>query len=178
MNMLSAICIMVLCLLGILLVCLAAVWREKLFPGKAYDERQERSQGRAYRLSFYIGLMYYGFVTMLLMNQQKLGQTIDLYLLVLGGILLQIAVYRIYCMVTQSFMRTHQKPMGAILFDLIMGIVAIGCYRISAKHNLLEEMGYPASFEWIFLILAVMFMFFVVFWMGQFLWQRLRRGKE
>lgn len=178
MSITSAICVMVLCLLGIFLLCLAAVWLEKHLPGKSHDERQEQSQGRAYRLSFGIGLVYYGFVTALLMAQQKLGLTIEPYLLVFGGILLQVVVYRIYCMITQSFMRIFQKPAGAILFDLIMGIVAIGCYRISAKHNLLEEMGYPASYEWIFLVLGVMFMFFAVCWLGQFLWQRLRGERE
>lgn len=178
MSVASAVVTLFLCMTGIFLLCLGAVWLEKRFSGKSHDERQERSRDRAYRLSFGIGLIYYSFVTVLLMAQQKQGQTIEPYLLVFGGILLQITVFRIYCMITQSFMRIFQKPAGAILFDLIMGIVAIGCYRISAKHNLLEEMGYPASFEWIFLILAVMFFFFALCWLGQLLWQRLRGERE
>ena len=178
MSVVSAIGVLFLVFLAIILLCLTVIWLEKRFPGKSHDERQDRSQGRACRLSFYIGLLYYGFVTMLLMALQRQGKTIEPYLLVFGGILLQVAVYRIFCMITQSFMRTYQKPMGAILFDMIMGTVAILCYRISAKHNLLEEMGYPASFEWIFLILAVMFMFFVVCWVFQLLWQRLRDERE
>lgn len=178
MTLTSVICAVLLILLGIVLLCLATVWLEKHLPGKSHDERQEQSQGRAYRLSFGIGLIYFGFVTALLMAQQKMGQIIEPYLLVFGGILLQVTVFRIYCMITQSFMCTFQKPIGAILFDLIMGIVTIGCYRISEKHNLLEEMGYPASYEWIFLVLGVMFLFFTVCWLGQFLWQRLRGERE
>lgn len=170
--------LIVLALGFIFLLCLAVVWLEKRFPGKSHDERQEQSRGRACRLSFGVGLLYYGFVTVLLMAQQKLGQTIEPYLLVFGGIILQASVYHIHCMITSAFMKLSQKPGGMAVFYLVMGTIASLIYRVSAGFGLLEDMGYPTSFEWVFLGLAVMSFFLAFCWLGQVIHQQLCREKE
>lgn len=38
-------------LILLVLVCLGAVWLERRFPGKRFDERQKIARGNAYRLS-------------------------------------------------------------------------------------------------------------------------------
>ena len=50
-------------LLGILAllvaVCLGVVWLERRFPGKKFDERQKIARGNAYRLSSWVGNVYF-----------------------------------------------------------------------------------------------------------------------
>ena len=105
----------VLLLLGILAllvaVCLGAVWLERRFPGKRYDERQMAARGRAWRFSGIVGTVYYLLVFAYFLRCDSRGSfEIAPYLLMCGGIAISSLSFQIYCLLTHASLPLGDKP--------------------------------------------------------------------
>ena len=107
-------------LAAVIVLCLAAVWMEKKYQTKEFDERQKVFRGRAYRLSFWTGIIYYAGVVVVLIHQVDGEKTVEPYLLVVMGLLLQAMVMHTYGILTHSALPLSQKSLtmaGAYLFS-------------------------------------------------------------
>ena len=117
----------ILCLLAILLalvlLCAAVIFLERKFPSKKFDERQKAARGSAYRLSFLVGTVYYLVVLAVLLRQEHGPQTVAPYLLVFGGLELQVMVTHIYCILTHAAMPLSEKPGAAVAGYLFCGLL-------------------------------------------------------
>ncbi len=105
---------MLLWLLGglamIVLVCIGVLWVEKKFPGKLYDERQKAARGNAYRLGFFLGLLWW-FLGALLWD--ALGDWLILYFFL--GLEVQALAFHVYCLLTHAALPMSEKPWTPIL---------------------------------------------------------------
>jgi len=96
-------------LAGIVLLCLGVIYLEKKMPVKNFDERQKQAHGRAYRISYWVGLVYYLIAMLVCVNQVGKEKTIEPYLLFLFGIMLQLTVDATYRMMTNCDLPLYQK---------------------------------------------------------------------
>ena len=99
----------------VIVLCAAAVWIEKKFPGKEYDERQKAARGRGYRLSFWVGFAYFVGVALVLLQQVDGEKTVEPYLLVFIGLMLQGVVEHTYCLFTHSALPLSQNRVATVL---------------------------------------------------------------
>jgi len=99
-------------LLAVVGVCFLAKWLEKTFPGKKFDEMQTISRLKGYRLAFLVGFVYYLATVPILTGQVDGEKTIEPYLLVTGGFLLQAMVAYTYNLITHAAMPLGENPLG------------------------------------------------------------------
>ena len=118
MPVIFAVGIIILVLASIVLLCFGAVWLEKRYPVQEYDERQKAARGRAYRLSTITGLVYYTCVAFVLIFQVDGKKTIEPFLLVVMGIILQGLVLHTYSILSHAALPLSGKPVATILSSL------------------------------------------------------------
>lgn len=151
-----------LILLAIVLLCLAAVWIEKMFPGKQYDERQVLSRSKAHRLAYWVGFLYYMAVVMILLYQVDGERTVEPYLLVLGGIFLQEIVIHTYCLITHAALPLSQNAAPSIVGFFIMGVMNLlafwGQYQ---RYGVMRPVGH-STITYIYLVSGIGFMYLAV----------------
>lgn len=110
----------------IAVICGAAVALERYFPSKNYDERQQVARGNAYRVTFWVGFVYYLVLLPYLIMGTYQDWLVEPYLLVTIGFLIQMVTFHIYCLMTHSALPLGGKPMSTIVAYSLMG----GSYMI------------------------------------------------
>ena len=155
----------------VMALCAAAVWLEKKFPGKEYDERQKIAKGRGYRLSFWVGILYYVVVGIVLIGQVDGEKTVEPYLLVMIGLMLQAMVDHTYCLFTHSALPLSQNRVAAVLSYVVCGTLQLVQFRIWSKRDGLALVGHGSS-PWIWLIAGCCFSYLTVLHVIQALMER------
>ena len=124
-------------ILGVLtLLCVAALWLERCFPGEAYDERQKLARNSAYRISFWVGNVYYlGVMTYLI--AQVGGQTVRIepFILIFIGFSIQSTVLHICCLINHAVLPIGEKPYMTIVCYLFIAFINL----VSSREGLLPE---------------------------------------
>ena len=174
MTALQVIGWMALVFVGILLFCKGAIWLEKRFPSKQFDERQQRARGRACELGLLAGMVYFLATMVILLDQVMGDKTIEPYLLVYIGVMLQIMVMSTYSLLTYSYLSFLQKPGYSIAGFGFCGMLQFLTFRRNlADFGGLYLVG-QKSFTWVPLLTGCCFTYLAVF----LLIQQLRREKE
>ena len=165
----------VLLIIGVLVfvvaLCAVAVWVEKKFPGEAFDERQKAARGRGYRLSFWVGVIYYMGVVIVLLRQVDGEKTVEPYLLVLIGVVLQEMVDHTYCLLTHSALPLSQNRLWAVCSYVVCGTLHITQFHNLSKRDGFSLVGYGTS-SWIWLICGCCFFYLTVLHIIQALMDR------
>ncbi len=155
----STIVIILLLLLGNVLLCFAAVWFEKKFPGRQYDERQILARSKAHRLAYWVGFVYYMVVVMILIYQVEGTKTVEPYLLVLGGVFLQELVIHTYCLITHAALPLSQNPAPTIAGFIFMGITHILTFWVHYKrYGTILTVG-QSTIVYVYLITGIGFLY-------------------
>lgn len=135
----------------IILLCFGVLWLERNFPMKTYDERQQVSRGKAYRLSFFVGAIWW-FVSIVYLT---FGGNSDNVLLVLWlGFFVQAMTFHMYCLLTHAALPLSQKPMTTILSYGLMAVV-YGANALMANSIDNRWSDKPPVNTWLHLSLAV-----------------------
>lgn len=154
--------IITLALVFVVALCVAAVWIEKHYPGEDYDERQKLAKGRAYRLAFWTGLVYYFCVAFFFLSQAEKEKVIEPYLLVAWGLLLQVMVDHTYCVITHSALPLSQKPgMTIVSYLMCGGLQLVNFYQFYMRYGAVSFVGADSA-KWIFLTAGICFYYLVV----------------
>jgi len=166
---------MVLLIVGVLAfviaLCAITVWMEKRFPSKEYDERQKIAKGRGYRLSFWVGMVYYLAVAIVLIGQVDGEKTVEPYLLVMIGLILQAMVDHTYCLFTHSALPLSQNRVVTVFGYVVCGTLQLVQFRILSKRGGLALVGHGSS-PWICLIAGCCFFYLTVLHVIQALMER------
>lgn len=133
MTVLKAVLIMLAVLLASAALCWVCLWFEKKAPTEDYDERQQIAHGKAAGVSLWTGIVYF-FVVIYWMKEDKLPA--EGYLVVFAGLVLQLMVHHIYCLMTHSALPLSQKPW-----------VTIGNYAILATVWILRATMYDPDWD-------------------------------
>ena len=171
MSVICAVLLILLALAGIVLLCLSVVWVEKRYPVEAYDERQKAARGRGYRLSTITGLVYYTCVAFVLIFQVDGEKTIEPFLLVVMGIILQGLVLHTYSVLCHAALPLSGKPMAAILGSLFCSTVQLAAFYNHSRQFSLDLVGHGTS-AWIFLIAGISFFYLALLYIIQHLRDR------
>ncbi len=150
----------ILFLLGIcaalVLICLAAVWWEKNWQtDHRYDERQKIARNKGYRLTFWLGFLYYGCVAICLIFQVEGEKTIEPYLLLFFGMMFQALVLHIYGLLTGSALPFAEKPGWMVFSYLFIGLTRVMSLRMWHKRGLEISLTGQGTTIWTDLIMAV-----------------------
>jgi hypothetical protein len=143
---------------GVIGLCLAALWLQRHFPDKNYDERQMLNRYKASNVSLLVGLIYYLVVMVILIYQVDGRKNIEPYLLVLFGILLQTTVDHTYCLFTHSALPLSQKPRSAIMGYLFCSAVQLLSFLINQDIRPLSLVGHGSS-GWVNLTAGISFLY-------------------
>lgn len=135
----------------VIVLCAAAVWIEKKFPGKEYDERQKAARGRGYRLSFWVGFAYFVGVALVLLQQVDGEKTVEPYLLVFIGLMLQGVVEHTYCLFTHSALPLSQNRVATVLGYVTCGMLQFLQFHIWKARDGFALVGHGSA-AWIWLI--------------------------
>lgn len=171
MSVFSTVLYILLVLVCVVLLCLAAVWLEKRYPVEEYDERQKAARGRAYRLSTITGLVYYTCVAFVLIFQVDGKKTIEPFLLVVMGIILQGLVLHTYSILSHAALPLSGKPVATILSSLFCGILQLFAFSVHYRQYSVDLVGHGTS-AWVFLIAGISFFYFALMHIIQLLWDR------
>ena len=150
---------------GIVLLCLAVIWLEKKFPGKRFDEMQISSRLKGTRAAFWIGMLYYLVTVPILIGQVDGEKTIEPYLLVTIGFLMQMMILYTYCLLTHSNLPLGDNPLVAIGSYAFIGLTQLLIFRDDVAdyqfHNIplaLTLVG-RSSILWFHLVFAICFFY-------------------
>lgn len=171
MSIISAIGIILLVLACIVILCFAAVWLEKRYPVEDYDERQKAARGRGYRLSFWTGIVYYLIVALVLIRQVNGEKTIEPWLLVVIGILLQALVQHTYALLSHAALPLSGKPLVMVFSNLFCGMLQFINFSMHREQYSMSLVGYGTS-AWIFLIAGIGFFYLAALYLIQYLRDR------
>ena len=122
MPVLKAVLIMILALLASAAYCCVCLWFEKKAPSEEYDERQKIAQGNACGVSLGVGIVYFVLV-IYWMKEDKMPA--EGYLVVFAGLVLQLMVHHIYCLLTHAALPLSGKPWVTIGNYTILAVVWI-----------------------------------------------------
>lgn len=145
----------------IIALCAFVVYLEREFPSESFDERQKLSRGRAYRLSSWVSYLYFALVAIYLLRQVDGEKTVEPYLLIFVGLMIQIMVDHTYCVMTHSALPLTQKRSWAILSYLVSGAIYITMFFMHRKQYGIALMGYGTS-GLLFLITGICFLYLVL----------------
>ena len=113
----------------LVVVCLVAVWLERRFPGKRFDERQKIARGNAYRLSSWVGNVYFLVILAIMIRWPDLTRFVEPYLLIFLGLELEVMVMHIYCIITHASLPLSEKPGMAVGCYLFVGAMYLSMNR-------------------------------------------------
>ena len=135
----------VIAIVTIVGICALTVYLEREFPSEKFDERQKIARGNAHRFSWWIGMAYYfGLMVYFVFHVGKSGWTLQPFLLVVIGIMLQLQSFHIYCLMTHSALPLGEKPIPTILGNLVLG--ALYLVQYFAQH-IPEDVGYAGAYS-------------------------------
>lgn len=157
MTVMKALLYMFVFVAILMAVCATVIWLEKKYPGKNYDERQKQARGNAYRFSFWLGMAYhFGLTIAAIWNRPWDSESVDLYLLLYFGLILQAVAFHIYCFFTHAALPMSENPK-----------FSIGSYGVLSGINLMQFLGYRSielsfggenSNKWINLLTGFLFL--------------------
>lgn len=172
MKLSSVIGVLVAIVAAIIGVCIAARFLEKHFPRENFDERQKIARGNAYRVSFWLGIVYnLGVLIYLsgLMDGRK--PLIEPYLLAVGGFWLVTLCFHGYCLLADAALPLGQKTKGMAIGYLMIGgmqlSMALSRYR---RHPVLSLVG-RESHTVMMLMLGVSFLSLSAMYAIRSVWQ-------
>ncbi len=135
----------------IALICVGTLWLEKNFPGEQYDERQKIARGSAYRVGFFVGLIWL-FLGVLIWKE--LGDWLMLYFFL--GFEAQALAFHFYCLLTHAALPMSEKPWTAIIsYGAIAAVDAVNVITSSRMDARWPEK--PPVNTWMQLSMAVGF---------------------
>ena len=173
MSIISVIGIMLAVLAGIVLLCLGVTRMEKTAKSSEYDERQQLVRGRGYRLAFFVGILFM-LVAMSFMVYQVDGEkTVEPYLLVYFGLILQATVFHVYCLLNHAALPFSEKPGFSIVCYAFIGLMDFFAFKNAVGRWPLTFVGHGTT-GWNSLVQ----MFFWFSLSAMHLIQLLRREKE
>ena len=161
-----------LIIIGVLLLlavlCWGVRWLERNVPLERYDERQNLARGNAFRVSFWVGMLWYA-AAMLCAAGDMLP--VDDWLLIYGGVMLQIMVFHIYCLMSGSALPLSAKPLPTTLSYAILGV---GQLWDTLTNMWVREMPLTGrgSNVWFHLTAAVCFFSLASMHLIQYFWER------
>lgn len=159
---------------GIVVLCLGVMYLEKKAPGKEYDERQKLIRGNAFRLSFAVGIGWQMvlFVMVDLEKELPLGISTLIFL----GLLVQILVQHIYCLLNHAALPLSQKVGLTIGVYLLAGFVHLTSFRngMELYQKIGAQLGYTEPWEeiWIKLFLSLSFFILAVLHLIAWWWEK------
>lgn len=115
MTIISAILI----ILAVLAALLGGCWMFLRWDGERqerYDERQKEAMGTAYRLAFWVGVVYL-FIIMIFSMEGALDNT---WLLIVGGMMLMLMTYRFCCLLLNVGNPLFQNPKVSLGCDIFL----------------------------------------------------------
>lgn len=155
-------------LLGIVLLCLGVIYLEKRIPGKNYDERQLHARTRAHRLSFWVGFVYYLIVTVILMKQVDGEKTVEPFLLVFVGLILQALVLHTYSILSDAALPLSERPLYPITCFTFVGCLQLTQFCNQLRWGIPGLTGRGAA-DWVFLMTGISFLYLSVLHLIQWL---------
>ena len=158
-------------LLGIVLLCLGVIYLDKTMPTKNYDERQINARARAHRLSFWVGFVYYLFVVIILTQQIEGEKTVEPFLLVFAGIILQALVLHTYSIFLDAAVPLTEKPWVSILCFAFIGGLQLTQFFADLDGSIPGLVGREAA-DWVFLMTGTTFLYLTVLHLIQWLRNR------
>ena len=171
MTILTIVFIMLGILLGIVLLCLGVIYLDRNMPAKNYDERQVNARARAHRLSFWVGFVYYMFAVIILIQQVEGEKTVEPFLLVFAGIILQALVLHTYSIFSDAAVPLTEKPWVSILCFAFIGCLQLTQFFANLDGRLPGFVGREAA-DWIFLMTGTTFLYLTVLHLIQWLRNR------
>ena len=113
----------------LVLACVLTVYAGRNHVSEKFDERQQIERGNAYRFSHWTGLIYYfGLLVFFVFHTGKSEWTIEPFVLLAIGILIQLDSFHIYCLITHCALPLGEKPMPTIVGYFLMGGVHFAQY--------------------------------------------------
>lgn len=120
MMIIKAVLMMLGALLALAALCWACMWMERKAPIDDYDERQKIEHGKASQISLMTGFVYF-LVVICWMYMDTMPA--DGFFLIFAGLVLQMMVYHIYCLMTHSALPLSRKPWMTIGTYALLGVV-------------------------------------------------------
>lgn len=154
----------------LVILCAAVIWVERKFSSEKYDERQKIARGNGYRVSFWVSAVYYLIVMSVMIFQVEKPKTVEPYLLIFGGLILQVMASHIYCILTHAALPLSEKPWVAVICYLFSGALQLLTNDYSEPFPLVGR----GSEAWVRLMTAVSFFMLA----AMHLISLLRREKE
>ena len=174
MMVLKALLIFFGCVVGLVVICAVSIWwRRSGSSVESYDERQKIAHGEAFQVALIVGSAYYLLLAILYMLQRDRGSySVDPYLGIFFGFMLQTMLYHIYCLLTHSALPLHQKPSTPILCCGISGLMqfANGFSRYS-KHGVLPSLTGEGTEQSVYLMSGVFLLSLAVIHLIAMLWK-------
>lgn len=132
---------------GVLIALAALCWVVSFFqrnlPSEKFDERQQQVRGRANGLAMWFGYIY--FLILFACLELDVSLTLSSKLLIFIGLLTQVMVFHIYCLLQNAVLPLSQKPWVSVGMYGFMGFANFLNYRMQAKNlriaQLAEEKG-------------------------------------
>ena len=119
---------------GVFLFSLLAVWYQKKYPPKEYDERQELARGQAAKLSMFVVLIYflalfavYGFRGLVYDAELR---AIEVALAIMVGLEVSMLINHTCCLLTHAALPMNKKPMGMMVSYFFLGVVDLLNYYL------------------------------------------------
>ncbi len=168
MNLLIVIGIVLLVLAVVVLLCLGVIWLETNFPSAEYDERQKQAQGRASRMGFLTGMIYFGVVSLVLLQQVDGPKHIEPWLLVFFGFMLMIVVDHTYCFLAHAVLPLSQKPLTSIVGYALLGAVQVWYAADAVEWFPLSFVGHGTG-GWVHLLTGISFLYLALMHLIQYL---------
>lgn len=140
---------------ALMALCMAVIRLEKRNDSGEFDERQRQIQGNAYRLSFYVGFVYFLGLRFCLFH---FGEMEAVATLLFAGIVIQLMVYHIYCLLNHAALPLSDKGKPWRMIWVHGWLSAINFTNFGMKVFLVGRYANKdASDPWGELILAVAF---------------------
>ena len=115
----------------IVIACALAVYVGRHFVSQKFDERQQIDRGNAYRLSHWVGMVYYfGLLIYFVLHTGKSEWTLEPFLLIMIGILIQLDSFHVYCLMTHSALPLGEKPLATVVSYASLGVVYLLQYVV------------------------------------------------
>lgn len=167
MTILSGTLLVVGAILVLAALCWGIRWLEREVPLERYDERQNLARGNAYRISFWVGMVWYVATIFCVMSE---AMPVDGWLLIFVGLMLQIMVFHIYCLLSSAALPLSQKPVPTIIIYCIFGAgqAMDVCFYASSLGTPLTGRG---SNVWAHLVGAVCFFSLAIMHLISLLWK-------
>jgi len=120
MIVVKAVLIMLGALLALVALCWGLLRMQRRAPTEEYDERQKIEQGKASQISMMVGFMYFLLVICWMYLDMMPAEG---YFLIFVGLMLEMMVYHICCLLTHSALPLSQKPWRSIGGYAVLGTV-------------------------------------------------------